>query len=137
MPNNPLLDFAGLPRYADFRHEHVTPAIDLLLAEARAAVTRAEQAPPQWDRFVAPLEDAGERLGRAWGQVSHLHAVLDSPELRAAYNENLPKLTQFWTELGHNEALFAKYRALRDSPAFAALTPARQRIVENALRDFR
>ena len=137
LPHNPLLDFAGLPRYADIRHEHVTPAIDLLLAEARAAVTRAEQAPPQWDQFVAPLEDAGERLGRAWGQVSHLHAVLDSPELRAAYNENLPKLTQFWTELGHNEALFAKYRALRDSPAFAALTPARQRIVDNALRDFR
>ena len=137
LPDNPLLDFAGLPRYADIRPAHVTAAIDLLLAEARAAVARAEQAPPQWDQFVAPLEDAGERLGRAWGQVSHLHAVLDSPELRAAYNENLPKLTQFWTELGHNEALFAKYRALRDSPAFDALAPARQRIVENALRDFR
>jgi oligopeptidase A len=137
LPNNPLLDFAGLPRYADVRHQHVTPAIDLLLAEARAAVARAEQAPPDWDEFVAPLDDATERLGRAWGQVSHLHAVLDSPELRAAYNENLPKLTQFWTELGHNEALFAVYRALRASPAFATLTPARQRIVENALRDFR
>ncbi len=137
LPNNPLLDFAGLPRYADIRHEHVAPALDLLLAEARVAVARAEQAPPAWDQFIAPLEDATERLGRAWGQVSHLHAVLDSPELRAAYNENLPKLTQFWTELGHNEALFATYRALRASPAFAALTPARQRIVENALRDFR
>ena len=135
--NNPLLEFSGLPRYADIRPEHVAPAIDLLLAEARAAVARAEQAPPHWDEFVAPLEDATERLGRAWGQVSHLHAVLDSPELRAAYNENLPKLTQFWTELGHNEALFAKYGALRDSPAFAALTPARRRIVDNALRDFR
>ncbi|MDH4175333.1 MAG: M3 family metallopeptidase, partial [Betaproteobacteria bacterium] len=64
-------------------------------------------------------------------------AVLDSAELRAAYNENLPKLTQFWTELGHNEALFAKYRALRAAPEFSALTPARQRIVDNALRDFR
>ncbi len=137
LPNNPLLDFAGLPRYADIRHEHITPAVDLLLAEARAAVARAEQAPPDWEQFVAPLEDATERLGRAWGQVSHLHAVLDSAELRAAYNENLPKLTQFWTELGHNEALFAKYRALRESPAFAALTPARQRIVDNAVRDFR
>ncbi len=137
LPNNPLLDFAGLPRYADIRHEHITPAVDLLLAEARAAVARAVQAPPDWEQFVAPLEDATERLGRAWGQVSHLHAVLDSAELRAAYNENLPKLTQFWTELGHNEALFAKYRALRESPAFAALTPARQRIVDNAVRDFR
>ncbi len=137
LPNNPLLDFAGLPRYADIGHEHVTPAVDLLLAEARAAVARAVQAPPDWEQFVAPLEDATERLGRAWGQVSHLHAVLDSAELRAAYNENLAKLTQFWTELGHNEALFAKYRALRESPAFAALTPARQRIVDNAVRDFR
>ncbi len=137
LPNNPLLDFAGLPRYADIRHEHITPAVDLLLAEARAAVARAVQAPPDWEQFVAPLEDATERLGRAWGQVSHLHAVLDSAELRAAYNENLPKLTQFWTELGHNEALFAKYRALRESSEFAALTPARQRIVDNAVRDFR
>jgi len=137
LPDNPLLEFSGLPRYADVRPAHVAPAIDLLLAEARAAVARAEQAPPAWETFIEPLEDASERLGRAWGLVSHLHAVLDNPELRAAYNENLPKLTQFWTELGHNEALFAKYRALRDSPAFAALTFARQRIVENALRDFR
>jgi len=137
LPDNPLLDFAGLPRYAELRAEHVAPAIDLLLAEARAAVARAEQAPAAWDAFVEPLEDATERLGRAWGQVSHLHAVLDSPELRAAYNENQPKLTQFWTELGQNEALFAKYRALRDSPGFDSLPPARRRIVENALRDFR
>ena len=137
LTDNPLLEFSGLPRYADIRPAHVTPALDLLLVEARAAVARAEQAPPAWDAFVAPLEDATERLGRAWGQVSHLHAVLDSAELRAAYNENLPKLTQFWTELGHNEALFAKYRALRAAPEFSALTPARQRIVDNALRDFR
>jgi oligopeptidase A len=137
LPDNPLLVFAGLPRYADIRPAHVTPAIDLLIAEARAAVARAEQAPPEWDAFVEPLDDATERLGRAWGQVSHLHAVLDSPELRAAYNENLAKLTQFWTELGQNEALFAKYRALRGAPAFDALSAARKRIVENALRDFR
>jgi len=137
LPDNPLLEFSALPRYADVRPAHVAPAVDLLLAEARAAVARAEQAAPAWETFVEPLEDANERLGRAWGLVSHLHAVLDNPELRAVYNENLPKLTRFWTELGHNEVLFARYRALRDSPAFSALTPARQRIVENALRDFR
>jgi oligopeptidase A len=137
LPDNPLLEFCALPRYGDVRPAHVAPAIDLLLAEARAAVARAERAAPAWDAFIEPLEDATERLGRAWGLVSHLHAVLDNPELRAAYNESLPKLTQFWTELGHNEALFAKYRALRDSAAFDALSPARQRIVENALRDFR
>jgi oligopeptidase A len=134
---NPLLDFSGLPRFAELKPEHVTPAIDALLAEARAAVARAERARPAWDEFVTPLEDANERLGRAWGQVAHLHAVLDSPELRAAYNENLPKVTQYWTELGQNQALFEKYRALRDSPEFEALALERRRIVDNALRDFR
>ena len=134
---NPLLDFTGLPRFAELKPAHVASAVDALLAEARAAVARAEQAPPVWDAFVAPLEDANERIGRAWGQVAHLHAVLDSPELRAAYNANLPKVTQYWTELGQNLALFGKYRALRDSAQFAALSPARRRIVDNALRDFR
>jgi oligopeptidase A len=134
---NPLLDFSGLPRFAELKPAHVAPAIDALLAEARAAVARAERARPAWDEFVTPLEDANERLGRAWGQVAHLHAVLDSPELRAAYNENLPKVTQYWTELGQNLALFEKYRALRAGAEFAGLSPARRRIVENALRDFR
>ncbi len=136
MPN-PLLDFSGLPRFAELTPAHVAPAIDTLLAEARAAVARAEQARPAWDEFVTPLEDGNERLGRAWGQVAHLHAVLDSPELRAAYNENLPKVTRYWTELGQNHALFEKYRALRAGAQFASLSPARQRIVDNALRDFR
>ena len=134
---NPLLDFTGLPRFAELIPAHVAPAIDTLLAEARGAVARAEQAPPAWDEFIAPLEDANERLGRAWGQVAHLHAVLDSPQLRAVYNAHLSKVTLYWTELGQNQALFEKYRALRASARFAALTPARQRIVENALRDFR
>ncbi|MGE0874679.1 MAG: M3 family metallopeptidase [Burkholderiales bacterium] len=135
---NPLLDFTDLPRFGDLRAEHVTPAIDQLLAEARdvvAQVTRPDTA-DAWDAFVVPLEDASERLGRAWNQVSHLHAVMDAPALRAAYNENLPRVTQFWTELGQNEHLFRKYRALRDGPAFSALSAARQRIVDNALRDF-
>jgi oligopeptidase A len=136
---NPLLDFSGLPRFADFKTEYVTPAVDQLLAECRAAVKRAEapDTPPEWDAFVAPMENANERLGRAWGQVSHLHSVMDSPELREAYNANLPKITVYYAELGQNEALFAKYRALAASPAFAALSPARRKIVENELRDFR
>src|ERR671939_2199897 len=134
---NPLLDFSGLPRFAELKPEHVTPAIDALLAEGRAAVQSAIAAPPTWDAFVAPLEDANERIGRAWSQVAHLHAVLDSPELREAYNANLPKLTQYWTELGQNQALFEKYKALAASPEYATLNSARRRIVDNALRDFR
>ncbi|HYF58930.1 MAG TPA: M3 family metallopeptidase [Burkholderiaceae bacterium] len=137
--DNPLLDFSGLPRFADFRPEHVAPAIDALLAQARDAVARAAHAdtPATWEAFVRPLEDATERLGRAWGVVGHLNGVADTPELRAAYNETLPRITEFWTALGQNEALFAKYRALRESREFASLSPARRRIVEHALRDFR
>ena len=134
---NPLLDFSGLPRFAELRPEHAAPAIDRLLAEARSAVQRAEQAAPSWDAFVEPLDDANERLARAWGQVAHLHAVLDSPTLRSAYNEVLPRVTQYWTELGQNLALFRKYRALQDSPENGSLPRARRKIVENALRDFR
>ncbi len=136
---NPLLDFSGLPRFADFKPEHVTPAIDQLLADCRAAVKQAEapDTPAEWDAFVAPMEDANERLGRAWGQVSHLHSVMDSPELREVYNANLPKITVYYAELGQNEALFAKYKALAASPAFASLSPARRKIVDNELRDFR
>ena len=134
---NPLLDFSALPRFAEIRPEHVTPAVDELLAAGRAATAAAERAAPTWEAFVAPQEDANERIGRAWGQVSHLHAVLDSPALREAYNANLPKLTQYWTELGQNEALFANYKKLAASPEFARLSPARRKIVENAVRDFR
>ena len=136
---NPLLDFSGLPRFAEFKPDHVTPAVTQLLAEARTAMNRASAAdtPALWDAFVAPLEDANERLSRAWGQVAHLHAVMDSPPLREVYNANLPKVTQYYTELGQNEVLFAKYRALRDSDAFARLSAARRAIVEHALRDFR
>ena len=134
---NPLLDFSALPRYDEIEPAHVAPAIDRLLAEARDAVKRAEQANATWEAFVEPLDDANERLARAWGQVAHLHAVLDSPGLRAAYNESLPTVTQYWTALGQNLALFEKYRALRESSEYAALSPARRRIVDHALRDFR
>jgi oligopeptidase A len=135
--NNPLLDFSGLPRFADIRPEHVAPAVDELLAEARAVRSRTAAAPATWDEFVAPLEDANERLGRAWGQVSHLHAVMDAPALREAYNANLPKVTQYWTELGQDSARFAKYKQLAASAEYAALAPARRKIVDDALRDFR
>ena len=134
---NPLLDFSGLPRFSEIRPEHVAPAMDELLGAARAAVEAAQRAPATWDAFVVPLEDANERLARAWGQVAHLHAVMDNPPLREAYNAALPKISQYWTELGQNQALFRKYKELRASPAFVPLPAARKKIVENALRDFR
>ena len=134
---NPLLDFSGLPRFSDIKPEHVAPAVDQLLAEGREVTKNVSSVPATWDQFVSPLEDANERIGRAWGQVAHLHAVLDSPPLREAYNANLPKITQYFTELGQNQQLFEKYKALRASPEYQTLSGARKRIVENALRDFR
>ena len=140
MPDpNPLLEFSGVPRFAAIKPEHIAPAVEQLLAQNRACVdslTRA-QTPATWADFVAPLEDANERLARAWGVVGHLHGVLDSPELRAAYNAMQPKIVQYYTELGQNLALFGKYKALKASPEFAVLTPAQRRIVDNEIRDFR
>jgi oligopeptidase A len=137
--SNPLLDFSGLPRFDAIKAEHVTPAIDHLLEQSRAVVAglEAPAAEVSWDSFVAPLENATELLGRAWGIVSHLNNVVDTPELRAAYNENQPKVTEFWTALAQNETLFAKYKALRASAGFDTLAPARKRIIDNAIRDFR
>jgi len=139
MDANPLLDFSGLPRFAAVKPEHIAPAIDQLLADNRALIdelTRAET-PATWAGFAQPLEDANERLGRAWGVVGHLHAVLDSPALREAYKENQPKVVQYWTALGQNLALFEKYKTLRAGPEFARLTRAQGRIVDNEIRDFR
>ncbi len=139
MSTNALLDFTDLPRFDIFKPEHVTPAIAALLDEARAVVQKLENssASPTWNDFVTPLEAATERLGRAWGVVGHLNAVVDTPELRATYNENLPKVTEFWTELGTNLKLFEKYKALQASAEYATLAPARKKIIDNAVRDFR
>jgi len=136
---NPLLDFSGLPRFADFHTKHVSPMVDTLLEENRALVDNvvAKDVPATWDDFVEPLEDANERLGRAWGQVGHLNAVMNSPELREVYNANLPKITQYYTEISQHHGLFEKFRALRNSPGFETLGDAQRRIIENELRDFR
>jgi oligopeptidase A len=136
---NPLLDFSALPRFPEFAPGHVTPAVDTLLAQARevvAQVTSADAA-PDWESFVTPLDDSVERLRRAWGQVAHLNAVMNSPALREVYNANLPRVTQFFTELAQDERLYRRYQALRRSPGFATFTPAQRRVIDNELRDFR
>jgi oligopeptidase A len=136
---NPLLDLTGLARFDAISPEHITPAIETLLGQCRATVARVTEpaTPAAWATIVEPLDDALDGLGRAWGAVSHLNAVVDTPPLRAQYNANLPRLTQFWTELAQNEALYGQYKAIAARDDFAGLTPARRRVVENELRDFR
>ena len=139
MTTNSLLDFSDLPRFDIFSPADVTPAITQLLDEARVLVDKLEapDASADWEIFVEPLERVTERLGRAWGIVGHLNAVVDTPELRATYNENQPRVTEFWTELGQNLKLFEKYKALQASTGHQALSSARRKIIENAVRDFR
>jgi oligopeptidase A len=139
MTVNPLLDFSGLPRYGSVRPEHIAPAVDELLGENRALIARltAKGTATSWDEFADPLENANERLWRAWGVVAHLHAVDDSAAIRVAYNANLPKITRYRTELAQNLDLYEKFKALRASMGFEELSRARRRIVENDLRDYR
>ncbi len=136
---NPLLDFSGLPRFAEFKSEHVAPAIERLLAENRGLVDdlRKQGAAPDWDNFIAPLDDANERLRRAWGQVAHMNAVMNSPQLRDAYNVTLPLITQYFSELAQDEALYRKYKMIRASDKFQHLTVAHRKVIDNELRDFR
>ena len=139
LDSNPLLDQWDLPRFAAFRPAQVTPAMDRLLAESDAALAHAIDAktPATWNEFVLPLQAATERLGRAWGMVRHLNSVMDSPALRDTFNENLPRVTEFWTRLGQTEGLFATYKALRASAEYKSLDTARARVIDNELRDFR
>ncbi|HYM46882.1 MAG TPA: M3 family metallopeptidase, partial [Burkholderiaceae bacterium] len=137
--HNPLLDFTGLARFGEIRPEHVTPAVDQLLDDARAVVSRVTEpgVAASWEAVVEPLDEATDRLARAWGAVSHMNAVVDTPDLREQYNANLPKLTAFWTEVSQNEALYAKFKALAAARDFHDWPAARRKVVENELRDFR
>jgi oligopeptidase A len=136
--DNPLLDLQGLPPFDRIRAEHVTPAVDSLLAQAEAALEKAVGAdvPADYDALSAVLDVATERLSRAWGAVRHLNAVLDTPALRAAYTENLPRITEFHTRMGADERLFAKYKAILAAPTAPQPGTARRKALANAVRDF-
>jgi len=135
---NPLLDFSDLPHFDQIRAEHVAPAIDHLIDEAGKAMNAAEiVSPVSWETFVTPLDDAVERLNRAWGQVGHLQAVVNTPELRLAYNENLPKIVRFSSALSQNLALFIQYKKLAENPEHAVCDEERRKALANAIRNFR
>jgi oligopeptidase A len=139
MDMNPLLSTDGLPRFDAIRPEHITPAMDQLLAAADAALDLAtsDATPADYDALSAVLDVATERLGRAWGAIGHLNAVADSPALRDAYNANMPKVVDLYTRMGADQRLFAKYRAVLADPRSAQLPAPRLRALTNALRDFK
>lgn len=138
--NNPLLQAFDLPPYSAIRPEHVEPAVDSILADNRAAIAELlarQSGTPSWEGLVLALDELHARLGQAWSPVSHLNAVCNNAELRAAYEACLPKLSTYWTELGQNRELFHAYQALAQSPEAARFEVAQATILDHALRDFR
>ena len=133
-PHNPLLQHSDLPLFDQIKPEHVNEAVDALLTEAAKALDTVTDSafPSEWQAIAKVLDVNTERLSRAWGAVSHLNSVADTPELRAAYNDALPKVTEFWTRLGADERLYAKYKAVQTD----ALDTAQQQALKNALRNF-
>ncbi|MDP3254213.1 MAG: M3 family metallopeptidase [Hydrogenophaga sp.] len=132
---NPLLDFSDLPLFDAITPPQVAPAIDELLQQANMALEKvtAQDFPADWRSISLALDVPAERLSRAWGAVSHLNSVADTPELRAAYNEALPRVTEFWTRLGADERLYAKYKAMDPSQ----LTKEQARAHHNAMLGFK
>lgn len=132
--SNPLLDFQDLPQFDRIAPADVAPAMNILLERANAALdtVTAPDFPATWEAIARVLDVATEELGRAWGAVSHLNSVADTPELRAAYNEALPRVTEFWTRLGADERLYAKYKAIDP----ATLNAEQRQAWKNAVRNF-
>ncbi|MDK2778244.1 MAG: oligopeptidase A [Pseudomonadota bacterium] len=136
--SNPLLESHLLPPFSAIRPEHVLPAIETILQRNRERIEQllSTVSEPTWDNFVAPMQAWDDELSQAWSPVGHLNGVLNSDELRDAYNACLPLLSQYSTELGQNKALCDRWKALRDSAEYEGLNTAQKKAVDNALRDF-
>ncbi|HBK43978.1 MULTISPECIES: M3 family metallopeptidase [unclassified Polynucleobacter] len=140
LQQNPLISFGrGICDYSQVKSSDIKPAIDFLLAQAEKAVAQAvdPKTPASWNELVEPLEDATESLSRSWGVISHLNSVADTPELRAAYGEMIPKVTAFFSSLGQNLALYQRFKELSQSSSYANLSTSQKKVIENSLRDFR
>lgn len=136
---NPLLEQATLLAFDRIEARHITPALDALLARAQAAIDTVTSSSTEasWDSVVEPLQKALTPLMRAWSAVGHLMSVMDAPELRAAHDDNLARMSEFFIALSQNTALFEKYKAIAASASFGSLDALKRRVIERELRDFR
>lgn len=136
---NPLLQPHALPPFATISPDHVVPAVEALtsanLSELQELLEQTQE--PTWHNLVWPLEDREDRLNQAWSPVTHLNGVANNPELREAYNQSINMLTEYNTRMGQNSALYSAYKRLAESADYTRLSPAQQRSIQNALRDFR
>lgn len=135
--DNPLLDNSKLPLWSQIKPEHITPALDVVLQENRDWLQQALTVDTRftWNNLVAPLNEASNRLERTWSPVSHLNAVVNTDELRKEYNSNLPRLSDYHTEMGQNAALYAAIRSIRAQDD--TLDSAQQKSLDDSLLGFK
>ncbi len=135
---NPLLTSYDLPPFSEIKPEHILPAIESALSDCRKEVERvvAQSGPFTWDNLCQPLAEVDDRFSKIWSPVSHLNSVKNSQELREAYEQCLPILSEYSTWVGQHEGLYQAYRSLKEGPAFAAMSKPQRKSVEDALRDF-
>jgi oligopeptidase A len=136
---NPLLSPGALPVFSSIIPEvHIEPALKHVLSENRAGLTALlAQENYTWENFIDPFEELSDNLSKVWAPVAHMHATVETEELRAAYNACLPILTDYHTEIMQNEPLFNAVQAIAQSPAFANFNPAQKKVIENDIRDFK
>ncbi|MBY7959084.1 oligopeptidase A [Vibrio fluvialis] len=136
--SNPLLTFTDLPPFSAIKPEHVKPAVEKAIEDCRARIDAVlvGNAEPSWESVIAPIEEVDDRLSRIWSPVSHMNSVMNSDELRDAYESCLPILSEYSTWVGQHKGLFEAYKAIKASKAFATLNRAQQKTITDGLRDF-
>ncbi len=136
--SNPLLSFTDLPPFSDIKPEHVKPAVEQAIEDCRAKIEQVLEGntEPTWENVIAPIEEVDDRLSRLWSPVSHMNSVVNSDELREAYESCLPILSEYGTWVGQHKGLFEAYKAIKSSETFETLTQAQKKTIKDALRDF-
>lgn len=136
--SNPLLTFTDLPSFSAIKPEHVKPAVEQAIADCRHTIDKvlAENPQPSWESVIAPIEEVDDRLSRIWSPVSHMNSVVNSDELREAYESCLPLLSEYSTWVGQHKGLFEAYKTIKESAEFAKLDRAQQKTISDSLRDF-
>ena len=136
---NSLLEMTGLPEFSKIKIEDIEPAIDYVLQENRSMLEQLlnQDDTYSWNSLVQPLEEMDDRLSKIWSPVSHMNAVVNSDDLREAYNACLPKLSEYGTEIGQNKRLYDAFQSIKASPEYPLLNQGQQTAIEHALREFR
>jgi oligopeptidase A len=136
--SNPLLAQSALPQFSLIKPEHVKPAVEQAIAACKKTIEEVLcHNHYTWDNLVAPTDDADDILGKLWSPVSHMNSVVNSDELRDAYESCLPLLSEYGTFVGQHQGLFDAYQKLASSDEYSTLDIAQKKVIDNALRDFK